>query len=813
MESIVLNNPSQWPTWYKVFQGKATDLDVWEQVDPGAENPEKRMPKPEPPAFSDYKKKGIPRHTRGSIIEVLQTPDIEELRSDYNHDIRIYEREAAALRELRNWVLSTAAEKYVNACCKPTETLQAWMVKLKGVASISNNKQKSAAREEYEKTVKQAATKRITTKAEIENWLEQWEAAMLKGQETAISAFHATFEAKFHESDNPSISEISAEVRRYIRIHADTLSTGPRASRGAFATTREGPKETMPRSTTKKRHRAADSRTQNEMPTCHGCDLPRHLLANCFYCFPEEAYEGWRPSNDIMKKVTERLKADDDLADRVKKIRFVTQAKQRHTSFTPRKRLAGRPFRWHQRLGHPGEGVLEHLVNASRGVKIMGDLRNKLPDCSACGKGKTRRIVRRAPRESIAWAKPGSRVAFDFHSISPQGYGGYMSTVILSDRLTGYSWDYYLKDRTTETLLEVFDLFMAMMKTQYNIQVKVFECDREVATIHQQVATHLQSQGVVLEPSAPNTQAQNGGAERIAAVIKEKARTLREAGKFPEMLWPEIVVAATYLYNRTPSAARGWKTPFERFHNQFRGPDLGKPHQAHLRAYGCKMYALTTDAQLGRNKSRKLQPRGWIGYLIGYSTSNSYRVWNPLTARVITTRDVVFRETEFFNGDINELRDDLKDLDVNELNALLARLEVSPTGITSPEYAHTADEEVDEVQYIEDEEAQEYTAPPSPKYVESRFELNTPPRTPPTSFFAGLEEALGVKGWRKRRASIAPEAVHARESIHEEFPITTPRTSWQAAFLGGTRTGRKRVKMKQKAKNADTSLEAVARVR
>ncbi|KAL0938596.1 gag protein [Colletotrichum truncatum] len=341
MESIVLNNPSQWPTWYKVFQGKATDLDVWEQVDPGAENPEKRMPKPEPPAFSDYKKKGIPRHTRGSIIEVSQTPDIEEvrsnetarslqdlvkedreeyvqLRSDYNHDIRIYEREAAALRELRNWVLSTAAEKAPRV-----------------------------------RSTRRPSSKRLPTKAEIENWLEQWEAAMLKGQEvnlaqtrdfsewsedflkviakTAISAFHATFEAKFHESDNPSISEISAEVRRYIRIHADTLSTGPRASRGAFATTREGPKETMPRSTTKKRHRAADSRTQNEMPTCHGCDLPRHLLANCFYCFPEEAYEGWRPSNDIMKKVTERLKADDDLADRVKKIREQREKEAKQT--------------------------------------------------------------------------------------------------------------------------------------------------------------------------------------------------------------------------------------------------------------------------------------------------------------------------------------------------------------------------------------------------------------------------------------------------------------------------------------------------
>ncbi|KAF6803890.1 gag protein [Colletotrichum musicola] len=506
-------------------------------------------------------------------LQDLVKEDREEyvqLRSDYNHDIRIYEREAAALRELRNWVLSTAAAKYVNACCDPTETLHAWMVKLKGVASISNNEQKSAAREEYEKTEAAMLKGQEVNLAQTRDFSE-WSEDFLKViAKTAISTFHATFEAKFHESDNPSISEISAEVRRYIRIHADTLSTGPRTSRGTFITTREGPKETMPRSATKKRHRATNSRTQNEIPTYHRYNLPRHLLTNCFYCFPEEAYEGWRPSNDIMKKVTERLKADDDLADRVKKIRFVTQAKQRHTSFTPRKRLAGRPFRWHQRLGHPGEGVLEHLVNASRGVKIIG-----------------------------------------------------------------YSWDYYLKDRTTETLLEVFDLYVAMIKTQYDIQVKIFK----------------------------------------------------------------------------------------------------------------------------------------------YSTSNSYRVWNPLTARVITTRDVVFRETEFFNRDINELRDDLKDLNVNELNALLARLEVSPTGITSPEYTHTADKEFDKIQYVKDEDTEEYTAPPSPKHMEARFELITPPLTPPTSFVAGLEEALGVKGWRKRRTSITPKAVHVRESIHKEFPITTPRTS------------------------------------
>ena len=37
----------------------------------------------------------------------------------------------------------------------------------------------------------------------------------------------------------------------------------------------------------------------------------------------------------------------------------------------------------------------------------------------------------------------------------------------------------------------------------------------------------LQAQGIAVEPSAPDTQAQNGGAVRLGGVNKEKARAMR----------------------------------------------------------------------------------------------------------------------------------------------------------------------------------------------------------------------------------------------------------------------------------------------
>jgi transposase InsO family protein len=65
------------------------------------------------------------------------------------------------------------------------------------------------------------------------------------------------------------------------------------------------------------------------------------------------------------------------------------------------------------------------------------------------------------------------------------------------------------------------------LKTQFNITVKVIETDNKITTVKAEVSRWCASLGIKIEPSALDTQAQNGGAERLGGVIKEKARAMQ----------------------------------------------------------------------------------------------------------------------------------------------------------------------------------------------------------------------------------------------------------------------------------------------
>ena len=55
--------------------------------------------------------------------------------------------------------------------------------------------------------------------------------------------------------------------------------------------------------------------------------------------------------------------------------------------------------------------------------------------------------------------------------------------------------------------------------------------------------------------------------------------------------------------------------------------------------YGARAYPLE------RNIPKfKLDPKASIGYLVGYDSTNIYRIWVPSKRRVVSTRDVTFNE-------------------------------------------------------------------------------------------------------------------------------------------------------------------------
>ena len=68
---------------------------------------------------------------------------------------------------------------------------------------------------------------------------------------------------------------------------------------------------------------------------------------------------------------------------------------------------------------------------------------------------------------------------------------------------------------------------------------------------------------------------------------------------------------------------------------------------------------MTKDAQLKRKRLLKLDPRAHIGYLVGYDSTNIYRIWVPHQGKVISTRDVIFDEKSHFNSKRDSLTDTL----------------------------------------------------------------------------------------------------------------------------------------------------------
>ena len=84
-------------------------------------------------------------------------------------------------------------------------------------------------------------------------------------------------------------------------------------------------------------------------------------------------------------------------------------------------------------------------------------------------------------------------------------------------------------------------------------------------------------------------------------------------------------MTAAYLYNLTPTDTNGGKSPLEALREAV-GTVIPAPSYGHLMAYGCRAYALTKERKAGLEKKRKLKPRAYVGYLVGYNSISIFRI-------------------------------------------------------------------------------------------------------------------------------------------------------------------------------------------
>ncbi|KAI5332824.1 hypothetical protein L3X38_022953 [Prunus dulcis] len=134
------------------------------------------------------------------------------------------------------------------------------------------------------------------------------------------------------------------------------------------------------------------------------------------------------------------------------------------------------------------------------------------------------------------------------------------------------------------------------------------------------------------------TPQQNGVVERKNRTVVEMAKAMLHEKELPYYLWAEAVHTAVYILNRCPTKALRNKTPFEAYSTR-------KPGVAHLKVFGSVCFV-----HKPKESREKLDAKSTRGVFVGYATSEKgYRVFNPVTRKLLLSRDIVFDEGAIWN--------------------------------------------------------------------------------------------------------------------------------------------------------------------
>ncbi|KAI1670089.1 hypothetical protein L13192_05605 [Pyrenophora tritici-repentis] len=294
----------------------------------------------------------------------------------------------------------------------------------------------------------------------------------------------------------------------------------------------------------------------------------------------------------------------------------------------------------HQMWGHPGKKAIEKLTSNVDGLVVEGDTDDF---CTVCTESKLTKQISRRQQEDQA-QKPFYRIAVDVIQLLPQG-----EACLNGDRWAGHSVDQYSKWHQVSTFSHRSKPFLSRWLTQDIRRIqRVFDCDiTAIKTDNERgygISTNFLEElcrdlGIRYEPRAEYTEEQNGLAERAGSLLVIRARAMRIQAGLPKSLSHELLRTAAYVLNRTPTEALQWKTPYEIVWKT-------KPKVQHMRPIGCRAYVLNRLLKRGD----KLESRALIGHLVGYDSTNIFRIWLPTKDQVIRTRDVVFEPTKFYDG-------------------------------------------------------------------------------------------------------------------------------------------------------------------
>lgn len=286
---------------------------------------------------------------------------------------------------------------------------------------------------------------------------------------------------------------------------------------------------------------------------------------------------------------------------------------------------------WHERCGHVNVKYIKQMVDKDlvKGIKFS-DVENFF--CESCVMGKQHKLPFKKNKDHVKLGI-GERIYSDVCGpISTPSVQGMRYFVTFKDENSGYRVAHFIKHKSD--VYECFKSFNTKIKTKFGHPVKVLHTDGGTEYLSNEFKSYLNEEGIEHEVTAPYTPEQNGRAERDNRTIVESARSMLHKSCAPKYLWAEAVNTAIYILNRVPTSQAPGKTPYEMWCGQ-------KPTLDHLKVFGCDAYAHVPD-----EKRRKLDTKSEKYMFVGYDkNSTNYRLFNPVTRKIIVSRNVVFNET------------------------------------------------------------------------------------------------------------------------------------------------------------------------
>ena len=332
-------------------------------------------------------------------------------------------------------------------------------------------------------------------------------------------------------------------------------------------------------------------------------------------------------------------------------------------SMNPRRALRMSAVDAHRLLGHPGSEAIRHLQDNVLGLELAGE--DKPPtwtNCRVCIETKMHQLISRRSSSDPA-TRPFYRIGIDLVQLCPQGTDCYNGDKYGLHAVCEYSeWHeaVTLATRAQHVLVPTLKALVVRIQRQFDYWVVVLRTDNDTG-YGRDLYDACRAAGIKVEARAPDTPQQNGHTEKAGGTLVKRMRALHLDSGLPEKFANELFITGAHLQNVTPIEKLRFKTSFEAIHGR-------QPSVAHFAPIGCRAYVHRKDLK----KADRLRSRIRLGYLLGYDSTNIFRIWVPELDRVVRTRDVVFDWAILYKDDRTgreedqDLREVVRLLDVEQ---------------------------------------------------------------------------------------------------------------------------------------------------